>query len=98
MATGTVSACVSQTTKRISSSYIRQANMTVNEVIRNLMEYIASTGTIPDCARSAKQAAPTAEMQAFDRLMELRSRVPSGTPLATMTPAGLKEELANRDA
>lgn len=63
MATGTVSASVSQTTKCLASSYIRQAGMTVNEVICNLMKYIVLTGTIFECARGAAASAQTTEMR-----------------------------------
>lgn len=97
MAAGTMSAYVDQTTKRLSSTYISQAGMTVNEVIRNLMHYIAATGTIPECARSAEPDAKTAEARAFETLMSLRKHVPTGTPLATMTPADLKRELMDRE-
>lgn len=95
MATATVSASVDVATKRIASAYIRQSGMTLNEVIRNFIETIAATGSIPECGLSAKAAAKTDDN--FLALMELRARVPRGTPLATMTSADLREELSGRD-
>lgn len=40
---------------------------------------------------------PDSGMELFEYAMRLRERMPIRTPLSTLTPEGLKRELANRD-
>ena len=98
MATATVSASVDVEVKRLAGSYIRQAGSTPNEVIRSLWVHIAQTGEVPTFENEpATESTDTEEPAVFTELMRLRAQVPAGTALSSMSPAGLKKELENRD-
>ena len=95
MATVTVSGSVDVNVKRLAGMHIKRNGLTANEVIKAVWGHIAKTGEIP--CMEAEPSRQAARSQAFSKLLDLRSQVPSGTALDTLDAAGLKRELRDRD-
>ena len=96
MATATVSGSVDVNIKRLAAIYIKRKGLTPNEVIKLVWNHIASTGEIP-CLESDAET-PARHSDAYSQLIELRTSVPTDTPLDTLGRDELREELMSRDA
>lgn len=94
MPTEIVSGRVDANVKKIADMYIKREGFTAGEVISSVWERIAVTGEIPAAKKSERD---DRKADALRKLHDLRSQVPLGTPLSTMTDDDIKEALADRD-
>ncbi|MDY2788255.1 MAG: hypothetical protein SOU05_02460 [Atopobium sp.] len=99
MATATVSASVDVHVKEVAGSFIRNAGLTTNEVIRTIWQHIALTGEIPCITSTADVHALGEQVDSpvFLELMHMRKNTRRGTGLSTMTIEDFKTELENKD-
>ena len=93
----TVSGRIDSTTKAKANHYIQSAGFTPNDIIRNIWNYIANTGEIPEAASQHTLSALDQKKAALTDMLTIADTLPSGTPLATMNDEQLRKEWSNRE-
>lgn len=91
MGTILVAGRVEESSKAAADAVIRRAGLTSSDVIRVVWDNIATTGRIPEPERGAADAD-----EVLARLDRLRAATPRSPRLESMTPQGVKDELATR--
>ena len=95
MSTSTLSVRLDGELKEQGSKIIRSKGSSPALVVSTIWKEIVATGKVPGVDTPA--TAPTEGASPFDRIMELRAQMPTGTPLSSMDACDLRAELANRD-
>lgn len=93
----TVSGRIDSATKAKANRYIQSAGFTPNDIIRNIWNYIAQTGEIPEVASQQILTAQEQKKAALQHMLTIADALPTGSPLATMSDNQLREEWARRE-
>lgn len=91
MGTILVAGRVESATKAAADAAINRAGMTNSDVIRIVWDNMARTGQVP---RPVEKDDSTDEI--LGRFQALRARTPRSAFLESLTPRGVKDELAER--
>ena len=95
MSTSTLSVRLDEELKEQGSKIIRSKGASPASVVTAVWKEIITTGKVPGIDTPA--TTPAEEVTPFNRIMELRAQMPTGTPLSSMDASDLRAELANRD-